>query len=262
MTMSIQTNALASSQSSKIQETPASLAQASAAQLSQGVKIDSDSDGDTNETSGIDHDHSSLSMSAQQSGAISASQAMQNGMSALQTANGGLDEMQTFLKNMASLVAQAGSGMVNGQALQALTKEYDALGSKLDTSAKSTSFNGQNLLNGSTSTLNVPTSNGQSVSVDMGNFTSSALGLSNLSGPTDSNAMQTIQGAMSAISSQQSQIGSAMQAVSQQVQGSFSNPTSASAATSLIAQQIMQNPRLAYQAQANSTSNQVMALLG
>ncbi|MBD8611011.1 flagellin [Frigoribacterium sp. CFBP 13729] len=73
----------------------------------------------------------------------------QDGISVVQTAEGGLTEVHSILQRVRDLAVQAGNDSNNADARSAIKTESDALGDELNRIAASTNFNGINLLDGS-----------------------------------------------------------------------------------------------------------------
>ena len=77
----------------------------------------------------------------------------QDGISVVQTAEGALTEVHSILQRMRDLAVQAANDSNNTDARNAIKTESTALSGELDRIAKSTNFNGTNLLDGSAGTL-------------------------------------------------------------------------------------------------------------
>ncbi|GER21635.1 flagellin [Zafaria cholistanensis] len=73
----------------------------------------------------------------------------QDGISVIQTAEGGLTESHSILQRLRDLAVQAGSDSNNPESRAAIAKEATALVSELDRIGNSTNFNGTKLLDGS-----------------------------------------------------------------------------------------------------------------
>ncbi|GAB4015785.1 MAG: flagellin Hag [Bdellovibrio sp.] len=71
-----------------------------------------------------------------------------DGVSFVQTAEGGLTEISNILTRMRELTIQAGSDTVGENERGFLDKEYQALLTEIDRIAEATSFNGTNVING------------------------------------------------------------------------------------------------------------------
>lgn len=90
----------------------------------------------------------------------------QDGISLLQTAEGGLNETHAILQRMNELATKAANGNLQAEDRTAINDELTQLKSEIDRIAKSTNFNGRNLLDGkfgvqvdATSTLKVGSDN-------------------------------------------------------------------------------------------------------
>lgn len=78
----------------------------------------------------------------------------QDGISVVQTAEGALGEVHSILQRLRDLAVQAANDSNNDDARANITTEADQLQEELERIATSTNFNGKNLLDGSTTTLN------------------------------------------------------------------------------------------------------------
>ena len=86
-------------------------------------------------------------------GLTQAARNAQDGISVIQTAEGSLTETHSILQRLRDLAVQAGNDSNNVESREAITTEATALVSELDRIAKSTNFNGINLLDGSNASL-------------------------------------------------------------------------------------------------------------
>ncbi|WP_314103397.1 flagellin [uncultured Frigoribacterium sp.] len=75
----------------------------------------------------------------------------QDGISVVQTAEGGLTEVHSILQRVRDLAVQSGNDSNNAQARDAISTEAAALGEELTRISASTNFNGTALLDGKTS---------------------------------------------------------------------------------------------------------------
>jgi flagellin len=104
-----------------------------------------------------------------------------DGISLLQTAEGAMNENSGILIRMRELGMQSANGTLGQSERDALQTEFSQLTSEIDRIAKVTSFNGQNLLDGSNATftfqVGVGTTAGQdTVDASMSNMSSGAYG--------------------------------------------------------------------------------------
>lgn len=100
----------------------------------------------------------------------------QDGVSMLQTAEGGLDGMTTMLQRVRELVVQGGSGGNSEGDKQIIQKEIDQMINGMDDIAKNTEFNGVKLLS-EDKTLEMPigANAGESITIPQQNLTSEKL---------------------------------------------------------------------------------------
>ncbi|WP_286677007.1 flagellin [Priestia megaterium] len=109
--------------------------------LSSGLRINSASD-----------DAAGLAISEKMRGQIRgldmASRNAQDGISMIQTAEGALNETQSILQRMNELATQGANGGLQSEDRTAIGDEISQLNSEIDRIAKSTNFNGKNLLDG------------------------------------------------------------------------------------------------------------------
>ncbi len=92
-------------------------------------------------------------MRSQIRGLDQASRNAQDGISMIQTAEGGLNETHSILQRMRELAVQAANGTYTAQDRMQIQKEVDQLTSEIDRIAGTTQFNGKNLLDGTSSAL-------------------------------------------------------------------------------------------------------------
>ena len=93
-------------------------------------------------------------LGSQVSGLSVAARRAQDGVSVVQTADGALGQPQTILGRLRDLAVQAANDSNSSDARTAIRTEATSLVSELDRLGQSVNFNGTNLLDGSTSTLN------------------------------------------------------------------------------------------------------------
>mgnify|MGYP006289493423 FL=1 len=109
-------------------------------------------------------------MRAQIRGLDQAQRNAQDGISLIQTAEGALNETHAILQRMRELAVQAANDTVTTSDRTALTAEITQLNAELDRIAENTTFNGQNLLDGTLGVTRVG-----------GTLTNTVEGLANLS---------------------------------------------------------------------------------
>ncbi len=90
-----------------------------------------------------------IAMSAQVAGVDRAIRNSQDGISMLQTAEGGLSRINSVLQRMRELAVQAANDSLTAQDRSYIQAEIDELAKGVDSAAASTTFNGKRLLDGS-----------------------------------------------------------------------------------------------------------------
>jgi len=88
-------------------------------------------------------------LEAQTKGLRAATRNANDGISMVQTAEGGLNETSNILTRLREITVQASSDTIGDTERGFLDKEYQQLTTEVDRIAESTTFNGSNLLNGS-----------------------------------------------------------------------------------------------------------------
>ncbi|MGE4318936.1 MAG: flagellin [Deferribacterales bacterium] len=114
--------------------------------LSSGLRINSAAD----DASGM---AISEKLKSQIRGINRASMNAQDGISLLQTAEGGLESIQSLAQRMRELAVQASNGIYTSTDREEIQKEIDQLNDEIDHIAESTEFNTRKLLNGNSSAL-------------------------------------------------------------------------------------------------------------
>jgi flagellin len=146
----------------------------------------------------------------------------QDGISVVQTAEGALTEVHSMLQRMRDLAVQAsnsgGNGGHQGEAVAAAKAEFDKLADAIDSIATTTSFNGTQLLDGTSSlSFQVGSKAGQTVSVGLKDMQTSALGSGTTIDSIDftssataaSDAIASIDAAINSVSSFRADLGAA-----------------------------------------------------
>lgn len=146
--------------------------------------------------------------------------------SVLQTADGSLEQTGNILNRMKELSTQASSGSLDANSQKAVNDEYQNLKTELDKTSNSTSFNGQQLVNGTynndfqtgtsaTDVLNVNLTGIDSSSTGLG-FTAGGAGSATaLSTPTEAKAASAdLDNAIRKVSSYRAEVGALQSNVS------------------------------------------------
>jgi flagellin len=140
----------------------------------------------------------------------------QDGVSLVQTAEGALNEVNGNLVRMRELSIQAANGTLNTGDRLALDNEFQQLIEEIDRIADTTDFNGLDLLNDTTGTvqiqIQVGTESGETVTISLVDMTDAGLGLTaanfDLTTVTNaSNALDLIDTAIDSVTNARSDLG-------------------------------------------------------
>lgn len=226
----------------------------------------------------------SENLRAQTRGLKQASRNAQDGVSLIQVAEGGLNEISSIMIRLRELAVQAASDTIGPVERQFLNVEYDQLVSEVDRIADSTEFNGTQLLSGTGSVLDFQVGTRNDPNIDRLTFDSSkadansaALGV-NLTSVADKasaqNSLSAIDAAIVSVSAMRADFG----AIQNRLQSTISNigisVENLSAANSrirdvdvaeetaeLTRNNILLQAGTSVLAQANQTSNTALSLL-
>ena len=151
-------------------------------------------------------------MRSQVRGLNKASANAQDGISAIQAAEGALNETHSILQRMNELATQAANDTNTTSDRTAIQKELDALTSEIDRIATTTQFNTQNLLDGTFTgkNLQVGSLSGQAISISIASMKAADLSVSGLKVSdytAAGGAMKAYQQAISKVSTQRSALG-------------------------------------------------------
>lgn len=157
-------------------------------------------------------------LDAQTKGLRQATRNANDGVSMVQTAEGGLNEVSNILVRLRELTIQASSDTVGDTERGFLDKEYQQLTTEVDRIAESTTFNGTNLLNGEgqgTLDIQVGAYAGEQNRIqfdsDASNATADEIGVggSSIADKSDAlSAIEDIDGAIETVSGQRANLGS------------------------------------------------------
>ena len=196
----INTNIISLSTQNNLAKSQSSLS-TSIERLSSGLKINSAMD----DPAGL---AIASRMTAQVSGLNQATQNASNGVSMLQTADGGLASTTSLLQSMRSLAVEAANGTNSSTDLASLQTQMTQLQAQIGTISSQTQYNGINLLDGSATNtqFQVGANAGQTINVAIQSASQTALGsnqLSSLATPTIATAATAQTTGLTAISNGQ-----------------------------------------------------------
>ena len=218
-------------------------------------------------------------MRSQIRGLDKASTNAQDGISAIQVAEGALNETHSILQRMNELATQAANDTNTSTDREAIKAEIDQLVSEIDRIQSTTQFNTMNLLDGKFTgkNLQVGALAGQVIAISIGNMEASELGVDSLDVTTNEKAgesMTAIQDAIEAVSTQRSALGAIQNRLEHTIANLDTTSENTSAAESRIRDVDMAKEMVTYSknnilaqagqsmlAQANQANQGVLSLL-
>ncbi|MBN8539832.1 MAG: flagellin FliC [Deltaproteobacteria bacterium] len=226
----------------------------------------------------------SENLRAQVRGLKQASRNAQDGVSLVQVAEGGLNEVSSILIRLRELAVQAASDTIGPVERQFLNVEYDQLVSEIDRIADATEFNGTQLLSGTGSVLDFQVGTRNDPNIDRLSFdaskadsNSAALGV-NLTSVADKasaqNSLSAIDSAIVSVSAMRADFGAIQNRLQSTIGNIAVSVENLSAANSRIRDvdvaeetaemtrnNILLQAGTSVLAQANQTSNTALSLL-
>jgi flagellin len=252
-------------------------------ELSSGMRINSAAD----DASGL---AVSEKMRSQIRGLNQASRNVMNGVSMLQTAEGYMQSTTDILQRIRELAVQSANGIYSDEDRAMLQTEVEQLVSEVDRISQTAEFNGMTLLSGRFAEdgirLQVGANVDQNFTVKLGDMSASALGLKgagqdgteqaiSLSNPESANmALATVDEALKTVNKSRADIGASMNRMemtqkgidiaSENLAASESRIRDADMAKTItdhVKNQILQQASVSLLSQANTNSQNVLALL-
>jgi flagellin len=223
-------------------------------------------------------------MRRQIKGLTQASANAQDGISAVQTAEGALNEVHEMLQRMDEIATKAANDTLQSEDRQYLQQEVNNLISEIDRTANSTKFNETNLLNGDFTgkNLQVGADNNTNdlIKIDINKMNSTGIGVASVSvagtdGVTARNNIDAIKSAIKSVSSQRADLGAVQNRLEHTIKNLDNVVENTTAAESQIRDTDMAAEMVKYSnnnilaqagqsmlAQANQTNQGVLSLLG
>ena len=213
-------------------------------------------------------------------GLTQASLNAQDGISCVQTAEGALAEVEEMLQRMNELAVKAENGTLTEDDRNAIDAEVKQLVSEIDRVASTTTFNEQNLLDGSfcNKALQVGAESGQHINMQIGKMNAKGLKVNGVSAATTTAAASmnsAVKAAIKQVSSQRSSLGAVQNRLEHTIKNLDNVVENTTAAESAIRdtdmaeemvkysnQNILQQAGQAMLAQANQANQGVLSLLG
>jgi flagellin len=220
-------------------------------------------------------------MRRQVKGLTQASRNAQDGISAVQTAEGALNEVHDMLQRMNTIANQSANGTNTSVDRGYLDKEFTQLKTEISRVASSTTFNEQNLLSGSftNKNLQVGAEAGQYITISIASMDATSLGLTSAikidSAANASQAIGKIKDALASVSNQRADLGAIQNRLEHTINNLDNVVENTTAAESQIRDTDMATEMVAYSnnnilaqagtsmlAQANQSNQGVLSLLG
>jgi len=221
-------------------------------------------------------------MRRQVRGLTQASANAQDGISAVQTAEGALNEVHDMLQRMNELATKAANDTLTTDDRTYIKSEIDALTSEINRTASATEFNNQKLLNGSFTSkklqVGTETTTDDTITISIKQMSASNIGLTSLNVTNNSNAQETItkvKAAIVSVSTQRSDLGAIQNRLEHTIKNLDNVAENTQAAESAIRDTDMAKEMVKYSnnnilaqagqsmlAQANQTNQGVLSLLG
>ncbi len=219
-----------------------------------------------------------------ESAVISTQQAIRNandGISVIQTAESAYDEVTNILQRMRELAVQSSSETLDDDERQYLQDEFIQLNSEIDRIADVTEFNGVQLTNGTTTSLDVQVGINNDadsrINIGLTNITANQLGVDVAGVDSVTNAqsaLDTIDLALDTLNTSRSTLGAVQNRIDSAINNAMIYVEALSAAESRIRdadyatetaemtkEQIMQQAGVAALAQAKNVNQSVISLL-
>ena len=274
MAMSVRTNVASLMAAGNLAQTNKALSM-TLSRISSGLRVNSAAD-----------DAAGLGVATNlETDAKSTSQAMRNandGISIIQTAESASNEVVDILQRMRELAVQSSSETLDDDERSYLADEYDELNDEIARIANVTEFNGIDLADGTTSTVDVQVgiqnNTSSRITIELGDLTTTTLGLTSsvtLASVTGAQAaIDTIDTALDSVNGFRSDLGSVQNRLDSAINNSQAYLEALSSAQSAIQDadfahetsemtkmQIMQQAGVAALAQAKNMNQSVISLL-
>jgi len=202
----------------------------------------------------------------------------QDGISLLQTAEGGMQTIDNLLVRMKQLAEQAATGTYSSAQRSLMDSEFDELANEIERIAGSAKFNGTTLLNSATGTVSIVFgSSSDSITVSMTDVTKTGLGIDSLSIDSVDNAqsaLSRLDSAITAATSARASFGAKMNRLENTVavlniqaenltasESRISDVDVATEMANMTKTQVLANAGVAMLAQANTMPQMALTLL-
>ncbi|HET9073203.1 MAG TPA: flagellin [Solirubrobacteraceae bacterium] len=219
-------------------------------------------------------------LTGQVNGLNQASSNAQDAVSLVQTADGGLNDVQQVLQRVRELAVEFNGGTLNTQDQNAIISEIGQLGSEIGDIQTQSQFNGISLFNqsaGATLTFQVGANDGDTISVGLTNLSSITTGVNALTTTTalgSSTVLSTIDTLINSVSSSASQLGAVQNRLSytlnnlstysenlSSAQSTIQDVDMASETAEFTKQNILEQSGISMLSQAEQAPQQVLKLI-
>lgn len=156
----------------------------------------------------------SMRLLAEMTAADQGSDNTQDGISMLQTAEGGLGQTTELIQRARELAVQAGNGTLADADRDAINLELQAITAEIDRISGNTEFNTHKLLDGSQTGINIQTGASSSITFSLPDVSSAALGLGSLSANDPAASLKALDAALEAVNAHRSNIGATINGLS------------------------------------------------
>lgn len=255
MALSVNTNVTSMNAQNQMAKSQQALS-SSFAKLASGMRINNAAD----DAAGLGV---AKSMNAQVRSYAVAERNTNDGISMLQTADGGAEQVHGLLTRMRELAVQASNGSMSSNDYANIDKEYQQNLQEIDRVASSVQFNGINLLSGATASkgfqVGIGTAATDKISVNFGGVDATSLSVNTSSVTSAANAQTAItalDSAINTLSGKRADFGASMNRFGAAVSNLQSMQTNTAAALSRI-----QDTDIAKET-ANLSKNQVLSQAG
>ena len=213
-------------------------------------------------------------------GLTQASANAQDGISCVQTAEGALNEVHDMLQRMNELAVKAKNGTETTKDREYINSEVQNLISEIDRVSSTTTFNEQNLLDGSFSDkeLQVGAEKDQVITMNIGTMSAAGIGVDSIavtSASSAGDAISAIKSALEQISTQRAELGAVQNRLEHTIKNLDNVVENTTAAESQIRDTDMASEMVRFSnnnilaqagqsmlAQANQSNQGVLSLLG
>jgi flagellin len=196
-----------------------------------------------------------------------------DGISMVQTFDGAANSISSNLTKMSQLAMQAASGTLSGEQKAVIQAEFNELAAEVNRVAGNTQFNGNNLIGGAGTEINIALGTGSDINIQSGDLSIDVSGIDLTSDAVS--ALETIQNSINQTSEYRGYLGSQMNRLSSalgsmeisieqaiKAESSISDTDMATEVAKSASYQIQAEMGIAVQSQMHAINKTVLQLLG